>query len=521
MRTRRTIVMLVIALAACLGVTACRAQQEQEERTEAISELLSKTEMGSVQIVLSDEQITVDGQPVSSDEEDAVYVGADMIFYEEGKGELYGAGSREDEHSREEAQKHTVITITKAGTYVVSGKLSYGQLVIDLGKDAKEDEQAVVHLILNGVELNCEASSAILVLNAYECGDASEEHATPVVDTSNAGFHLYLMENTTNIIHGSYVAKIYKDGTTKEDIENDKAKKKYKFDAAIDSTVSFTIDAGENGVLIVNAENEGISSSLHMTINGGCIEIYASDDAINTNEDGVSVFTMNDGMLTCHSGFGKEGDGIDSNGYITINGGVITSSANAQSMDSGLDSDLGIYINGGTCIASGNMYDEISRESAQLFMTFQFREKVKENEKVMVTDETDHPLFAFIMANDYTVAVYSSPELTEGTYHLYKVSSVTGDWNGGLCTNITDYTDAIQLQTTGMAVMGRPEIPDGERKGRPEMPDGKMKKMPEMPDDRMMDERGKEKMAGAHEEATTELIFNRENFSFGGISEIK
>ena len=104
----------------------------------------------------------------------------------------------------------------------------------------------------------------------------------------------------------------------KEDLENKKAKKKYKFDASIDSLVSFNISSKENGRLIVNAEKEGISSSIHMTVNSGEIIINAADDSINTNKNDLSVFTMNGGTLVCNSGFGKEGDVIDSNCFFFI-----------------------------------------------------------------------------------------------------------------------------------------------------------------------------------------------------------
>ena len=481
-----------------------------------------------VQITLSDDEIMVDGKEISTSEDSAVYVGADIIYYEEGKDEAYGEGSKEDEHSKEEAEKHTVVTITKPGTYTVSGSLSYGQIAIDLGKDADEDAAAVVNLVLNGVDINCDVASGIVVLNAYECGDDDEDNATPTVDTSGAGFNLILAKDSVNVINGSHVAKIYKDDTTKEDVENDKAKKKYKFDAAIDSQVSFNIDAHENGKLIVNADNEGISSALHMTVNGGEIVINSGDDAINTSEDNVSVLTINGGVLTCDSGLGDEGDGIDSNGYITMNGGYVIACANAKSMDSGIDSDLGIYTNGGTLLASGNMYDEIEKDSEQLFMVLNFSEKIKEDELIMVADAEDKPILAFSAVNDYTVAAYSSPELAEGIYHLYKVSSVTGDLNGSIYTNITDYTDAVQLQTGGGFMMGGPGMGGGRGpmpgEGVPAMADGKRPELPEgempqMPDgERPEGGRGfgRNQMLG---EVTTEFVFSRESYQFGGITE--
>ncbi len=429
----------------------------------------------SIKILLSDSEITVDGKVASINKDSAVYVGADIIYYEEGKDETYGEGDKEDAHSKEEADKHTVVTITKPGTYVVSGSISAGQIAVDLGEDAKEDAEAVVNLVLDNAEITCSVAPSIVVLNAYECGDDEEENATSKVDTKAAGFNLILAEDSKNIINGAYVAKIYKDGTTKEDIEKDKAKKKYKFDAAIDSQVSFNIDAQENGKLTVNAENEGISSALHMTINGGEIVIHSHDDAINTSEDNVSVLTINGGVITCDSGLGDEGDGMDSNGYIVMNDGYVIACANGRSQDSGIDSDKGIYINGGSLLATGNMYDEVSRDSEQLFAVFHFAQTVKEDELIMITDEEDKPITAFCATNDYNMAVYSQPEFTEGTYHLYKVSSVTGDLNGSIYMNITDYQDAVQLQTDGGFMMGGPgmggghgRVPKGERPEKPE-----------------------------------------------------
>ncbi len=509
------VVVATMVLAGCAGgssneVTADSGQTEASVVADsgkvesAVSGEFTGIVAEGVQIVLSDEGITVDGVAISEKETDAVHTGADIIYYEEGKDELYGEGDKDDEHSKEEADKHTVVTITKPGTYTVSGSLSYGQIVVDLGKDVDEDVTAVVNLVLNGTEINCDVASAIVVMNAYECGDDDEDNATPTVDTSAAGFNLILAKDSVNVVNGSHVAKIYKNGTTKEDIENDEAKKKYKFDGAINSLVSFNIDAQENGKLIVNADNEGISGTLHLTINGGEIIINSSDDAINTSEDNVSVLTINGGVITCDSGLGEEGDGIDSNGYITMNGGYVIACANAKSMDSGIDSDLGIYINGGTLLASGNMYDEIEKDSEQLFMVLNFSEKITENELIMVADAENNPIFAFSAVNDYTVAAYSSPALAEGTYHLYKVSSVTGDLNGSIYTNITGYTDAVQLQTGGGFKMGGP----GVGGGRPEMPDG------ERPGG------GKDfrdsQMQG---EATTEFEFSRESYQFGGISE--
>lgn len=404
-----------------------------------------KTNEDIIHIVLSDQEILIDGKEASISDKEAVYIGADIIYYEEGKDETYGNGNQEDAHSPEEAMQYTVITITKPGTYEVTGQISKGQIFVDLGKDSKDDPDAVVNLILNNAEITCTVAPSIVVYHAYECGSTKKKDASPDVDTSNAGFQLILAENSENIINGSYVARIYEDGTTEKDIQNDDAKKKYKFDGAIESFVSFNIRSDENGKLIVNAEKEGISSHLHLTIDSGEIEINAANDSINTNEDQVSVLTINGGSVICNSGFGEDGDGLDSNGYLVINGGYVFSCANPESMDSGLDSDEGIYINGGVVFGSGNMYDKIKSKSKQNFAVFTFDERISKNDLIMVTDQKDHPIAAFSSFNDYKIAVFSSPDMKDEDYLVYRVSSVTGKKEGNIYFDITAFENAVKL----------------------------------------------------------------------------
>ncbi|MDO4322203.1 MAG: carbohydrate-binding domain-containing protein [Lachnospiraceae bacterium] len=434
--------------------------QADEQRSEAQDasgeESETQSAAGETVIILSDEGVLVDGAEISQDEASAVYAGAEMVYYHAGQDTAYGAGDETDGHTEEEAAEHTVITITQPGTYRVTGSISRGQIAVDLGEDSREDENAVVTLILDQADITCTVASAIVVYNAYECGNDDPTTAVKDVDTSKAGFRLVLADDSENTVNGSHVAKIYKEGTTQEEVDAGEAKKAWKFDAAIDSLVSLNIDGEEkgNGRLEVTSDNEGIETSLHMTINGGEITVNSADDAINTNEDNVSVMTINDGVVLCNSGLGEEGDGIDSNGWIVINGGFVIASANADSQDSGVDSDLGIYINGGTVLATGNMYDEVSGDSAQPFTVLSFTDKVEAGQLLMLKNSGEEAVTAFSAANDFQTLVYSSSLLTEGDYTLYEVSSVTGDLDGSIYTNITEYQDEEQLQYSSTAIMG-------------------------------------------------------------------
>ena len=477
--------------------TENQTSEPQSTNTEDASDS-SENQTEECKIELSDDGILVGGEAISTDSESAVYAGADIVYYKEGQDSTYGAGNEDDGHSEEEAAEHTVVTITKAGTYRVSGTLSKGQIAIDLGEDSRDDESAVVNLILDNADITCTVASGIVVYNAYECGSDDTETATKDVDTTNAGVHIILADDSENTVNGSHVAKIYKEGTTQEDVDAGNAKKQWKFDAAIDSLVSIAFDAEEEGTgtLAVNSDNEGIETSRHLTINGGTITINSNDDAINANEDGVSVITINGGVLTCNAGGGKEGDGIDSNGWIVINDGVVVSAANATSQDSGVDSDNGIYINGGTVLASGNMYDEVSEDSEQAFVALSFADSVEAGQMFALKNADGEIVTVFSAANDFQTLVYSSSELTDGDYTLYEISSAEGVAVSGLYTEVTSVSDEVQLQGSkgagGFGRMGggmgkpngeRPEMPEGEAPDGQNGPDGQKGERPDMPED--------------------------------------
>lgn len=360
-------------------------------------------------ITLSDDKILVNGEEISSDTSKVIYKTINV----------------EINSDAEEGVENTVIHITDGGVYTISGTATNTQIVVD-AEDSDE-----VELILNNVDITCKTAPAILIYNALDNEKAGE-----------AGVKITLEDGTLNKITGSHIPK---NSTYTENGETKSYDKKY--DAAISAGVSLVIEG--NGSLLVDSDNEGIETKMHLTINGGNIQCDASDDAFNASEDNVSVVTINGGTIFANiKADAEEGDGIDSNGYIYVNGGNIYAFASYKSQDSGLDSDLGIYINGGTVIATGNMTDEVSEESKQKFIFLQFNNQIQAGTLVTITDENDNPIMAYKTDKSYTTFLYSSSDLNVDSYKVYTGGTINGEETNGLYTKINSYSKGTEANYT-------------------------------------------------------------------------
>ncbi len=481
--------------------------------------------------------------------EDAVYIAHDIAYFPEVPAEgfrqvryddeiewvyYYPAGEYQDYiwanlpvqgssvpvrmmHSEEEAYANPVLHITQPGTYELSGTWQ-GQILIDLGDqdDTFTDENAKVKLILNGADVTCTVAPSLIFYSVYEADNTWEDRESygPEADISDAGAVVIIADDSENTFSGANVYRMlkakYKDEDSTEAVKVQK--KMRKTDGAFYSYRSLLIDGGEkgNGVLNIISGHEGLDSELHLTINGGKVNIQSQDDGVNVNEDGVSVLTINGGELHIVAGLGMEGDGVDSNGYLVVNGGVVISAAKPMS-DSGLDSDRGSFVNGGYVIATGSTMDWAETDSRQVTMNLQFAKDQASDEAIIVTDRDGKVIFAYDPDKDETAgsnnrgyqgAVISSPEFKVGDiYNVYVGGDVEGNDTDGLydITTVTGFSGAVRQVYTGTDVRGfrggpggRPEPPDGGFRGgpdgRPEPPDGGFRGdpdgRPEAPDDR-------------------------------------
>ena len=392
----KKIVLILSSVFLCFALCACSAGDVNENDSEFSISKIKKNYSKAHVLVLNGNSATLDGTKLkeydytwnydtsmkepeyTGDEPDTskCYIAHDIIYYPEIDSSLFVQENYDGEtewvthftndelkdylfstlpvlgnelptdmmHSKEEAYNNPVIHITQPGDYIVEGNFN-GQLFIDLGdKDETfNDESKKINLIFNGCDINCSVAPSVVFYSLYECDNKwedSENHPNEV-DISNAGAKVILVDGTENNFTGTNVFRLLKPVYKKEGSTTQK--KLFKTDGAFYSYVSLLID-GKTGIMNINAPTyEGLDSELHLTINGGYVNIVSNDDGINVNEDGVSVFTFNDGRLTIFAGQGAEGDVVDSNGYINVNGGIILG-ASPSVADNILDSDCGTNI---------------------------------------------------------------------------------------------------------------------------------------------------------------------------------
>lgn len=403
--------------------------------------------------------------------EDAVYIAHDIVYFpevpadrfrmiaykddvgwgwyypdEELGGYIWGilpvTGSRLPDgqmHSVGEARGNPVLHVTAPGTYRLSGSWQ-GQIMIDLGdqKEIHTDKTARVVLILDGLDLTCTVAPAVVFNSVYEADHGWADRAAPTVgvDIRDAGAVLVVADDSVNRISGTSVARMLKaayKGKAEEEQTDDampgekEQKKLRKYDGAIQSQQSLLITGGEkgNGSLSIESGWEGISSGLHITVDGGNLSITSQDDGISAGEDDVSVITVNGGNIRIDAGYGAYGDGMDSDGYVVINGGHITAMSRSDS-DSGLDSDKGTIINGGWVYSGGSTKDPAESGSGQCVMHLRFASAVSTEDAVVFADPNGEPVFAYdpgaagLGPRKYFGAVVSAPAFAVGeTYGLY------------------------------------------------------------------------------------------------------
>ena len=299
-------------------------------------------------------------------------------------------------------------TISAAGTYLLSGTLENGSVIVDVSKDDK------VQLVLDGVSIHSESFAAIYVVQADKVFITLAEGS--VNSLTNGGSFVQIDENdvdavvfskddvTLNGTGSLFISSPAGNGVSGKD-EVTITGGVYEITAeghaiqAKDSLAiadgSFVLTANEDGLHAENNDDETLGSlyvaggsfvirvkddaihansllqidggafqitaaegleATYIQINGGDIQISASDDGVNAARKSSAytpTFEMNDGSLTIVMSAGDT-DAVDSNGNIVVNGGTIDIAG-----QSSFDCDGTAQYNGGTIIVNGQQINSI------------------------------------------------------------------------------------------------------------------------------------------------------------------
>lgn len=205
----------------------------------------------------------------------------------------------------------TTVEITEEGTYVLSGQLGDGQVVVDCEKTDK------VHLVLNGATITSSTSAAIYVRQADKVFVTLQEGTENTLE--NAGAFTATDDNNVD------AALFSKDDLTL----NGKG------------TLTVTSPAGHGvvskddlvitgGTYQVSSAAQGLSGKDSVRISDGVFTLSAGKDGIhaeNSEDDSLGFCYISGGNFTVTA----EGDGISASGTLEITDGNFTVTAGGGS----------------------------------------------------------------------------------------------------------------------------------------------------------------------------------------------
>lgn len=186
----------------------------------------------------------------------------------------------------------------------------------------------------------------------YELTDSDDSVIKSGEITS--GNYYILIENGTFSINSADDA-IHTNGFGGGTTVNDGTITISTFDDGINSDGLTKINGG---TVTVNSCYEGIEGA-YVEINGGTINITSFDDGINAASDNTNneYLKITGGVVVVNA----EGDGVDSNGTLNISGGKVYVFGPTNGGNSSIDSDKGSTITGGTVVAiSKEIMDSIT-----------------------------------------------------------------------------------------------------------------------------------------------------------------
>ena len=288
----------------------------------------------------------------------------------------------------------TNLTVTKSGTYLLSGTCANGSVKVKKGATG-------VTLVLQGLSLTCEGTAPLVCCKSTEVtivAGANTENTLADTESNNEetgntqaenavikckdGSQVILCGTGSLTIQANAKNGIHSGATTQEEGEagltireltlnigaaNDAVNAEAVLnvesgnlsisagDDALhcDNTLSIGADNTQGPTIAISDCNEGLEGAA-VNVLSGEVNIVSTDDCINAANPDLSGFNyqlnISGGSVTAYT---RTGDGFDSNGGITISGGTVAVWSANTADNSPLDADGTVTISGGTVLAAG------------------------------------------------------------------------------------------------------------------------------------------------------------------------
>lgn len=437
---------------AIAGLPGCATTQSQQQ-VESAATTSSAQETGSTDAQALTKEL------LSSRDLDASYdaSAATTIALSDAGSQVSGNGVTVD---------GSAVTINEEGTYVVTGALADGRLVVDAGDSAK------VQLVLAGASIQTSGPTAFYVRSAKKVfltladGTSStltaagteadeDEHTldgaiwshekltingTGSLAVSSASGHGIVAKDDLALVSGSVSsaaaidaiqakgALVIADGT-------------YELTCGDDGAHSDADLYLLGGTVNVAQSCEGLEGTT-VTIAGGTSTICSSDDGINasgTSDESDAAAAQGDqpgamedydetAQVTItggHTEISAGGDGIDSNGDLTISDGETYVSGPTQDGDGALDYAGTGTITGGVLMASGStgMAQGLGDGSTQPSMLVSLSGSAGDTIALNTTD--GETLASYTPSKSFSCVVISTPALEQGSSYTVSAGAST------------------------------------------------------------------------------------------------
>lgn len=400
----------------------------------------------------------------------------------------------------------TTARITAGGYYTVSGTLNSGQLVVDAADEIvkiqlnnsvvtnttsspfyiKKAAKVILFLATGTTNSFTDATSysntdepnACISSNSYlsVTGDGTLNVTGKYADAISSDDQVVIKSGTINVtavddgirgkdylvIHGGTISATSTSGhALKSDntdaglgyviIDGGTLKLASSSGKGIKAVNKYTQDAGN---VTITKSYEGVES-FSIILNGGSLDITATNDGINTTAGTVNGGTeSNDGSSLLVTGgtliaATSAGDAIDSNGNITVSGGTIIANGPSSGAEEAVDFNGTFSMNGGLFVGAGsnsNMTKAMSTSSTQSNMFVTSKTQISSSSLINIKiGDTD--IITFKPKFGGYKFLFSAPSMTKGAaYSIFTdgsysaTTNTSGLYSGGIYSAGTSKT---------------------------------------------------------------------------------